>query len=329
MPNKGKEIILIPRPTKLYSYYKVLKNIRRSQNDIIHFNLSYANFIPVVLARLAGYKNIIIHSHSTEIDDGNTIKRAIKKVIHNIGKTIAFPYIAKDFWSCSNLAATWMYPSSVYMSKGYLAHNAINLSKYQFDSNKRDTKRKELNLSDDTICLGHVGRFSYQKNHVFLVEVVNVLIKRGLNVKLLLIGGMQGGVEYFNAVKSKIKEYNITDHVIFLGTRDDVPDLFQAMDWFLLPSRFEGLGIVGVEAQANGLPCIFSDTTPKEIQAHDNIKFLSINNAKPWAEYIFSNIDSGRILEQDKLVKAGYSDKIEILNVENRYELMLKNQLNK
>ena len=79
LPKKGEEIVLISKPTKLYQYYKCLKNIRKNRNDIIYFNLSYANFVPVVLARLAGYKNIIVHSHSTEIDGGNRVKRAIKK----------------------------------------------------------------------------------------------------------------------------------------------------------------------------------------------------------------------------------------------------------
>lgn len=325
LPKKGEEIVLISKPTKLYQYYKCLKNIRKNRNDIIHFNLSYANFVPVVLARLAGYKNVIVHSHSTEIDDVNNVKRLIKKAIHFVGKHIVVPNLANDYWSCSDWASSWMFSSSIIKkNKVFFAHNAISLNKYIFDKSKRERKRKELNLQDSTICLGHIGRFSYQKNHEFLIEILNVLIKKGVDAKLLLIGGTQGGESYFESTVAKIKEYSLEDSVLILGIRDDVPDILQAMDWFLLPSRFEGLGIVGIEAQASGLSCIFSDLVPSEVMVHNNTKFLTITDSKAWADYIYTNLNQNRVIEQDSLVAAGYSDKEEILKVESRYKNIVK-----
>lgn len=317
---KGKEVLYISKPTDFYSYYSQLKRIRRDSRDIIHFNLSYANFIPVVLARLAGYKNIIIHSHSTEIDDGNKVKKLCKRIIHILGKNFFFPFFGKSFWACSQLAGIWMYPKYIMKSKDFfLANNAISLQKYRYNDLIRSRKRKELGLSDGILCLGHIGRFSYQKNHIFLIELLNTIKKSGRKVMLLLIGTYIGGECYYNEVISKIQEYHLEDDVMILGGRNDINELLQAMDYFLLPSRFEGLPIVGIEAQAAGIPCIFSNEITREVGINNNIAFIDVKNIEEWKSFICNESNRRRACDQDELIKSVYSDNEEIIRIKNRY----------
>lgn len=134
-----------------------------------------------------------------------------------------------------------------------MAKNAIDVSKYNYNPHVRDDIRRKLKINDDTFVIGHVGRFTYQKNHEFLINVFKKVHQKVNDSVLLLIGeGPDEGV-----IKQKVKELKLNNNVMFLGRRNDVPKLFQAMDCFVLPSRFEGLPIVGIEAQAAGLPCVF------------------------------------------------------------------------
>ena len=172
------------------------------------------------------------------------------------------------------------------MLKVTIMPNAIELDKFRFSNERRQQIRYELGLSDKYV-IGCVGRFSFQKNHEFLIEVYNELLKKKPDSILLLIG--RGELE--EDIKRKVKNYNIEKSVLFLGVRNDVPDLLNAMDVFVLPSRFEGLGMVYVEAQVNGLPCVASDgPVPKEVNIAGGVTFLSLQEtAEFWCEYILSN----------------------------------------
>lgn len=257
----GAKFYHIPRPSHPLAYAKALKAVLR-QNDYaaIHFNMSYANFIPVIIARWLGAKRIIMHSHSTAIDDRRSGVRIIKTAIHKIGRHL-MSYMADDYLACSSLAAAWMYPQKLLQSAHYhLAKNAIDVSKYSYNPQIRAEVRETLGIKEDTFVIGHVGRFTYQKNHEFLMEVFKQVHDEWNNSLLLLIG--EGPEE--NQMKEKAASLGLAAQVLFLGRRNDVPRLFQAMDCFVLPSRFEGLPIVGIEAQVAGLPCVFSTCVTQE-----------------------------------------------------------------
>ena len=155
-------------------------------------------------------------------------------------------------------------------------------NKFQYNEIVRRRKRQELRISDE-IVFGHVGRLSYQKNHKFLVEIFNEIVKKNKNVLLLLIG--VGEKE--NEVRKQVAELGLNEKVRFLGNRSDVFELYQAMDAFLLPSFFEGIPVVGVEAQYAGLPCFFSDKVPSEVAFNGKCSFVSLkDSANDWAECI-------------------------------------------
>ncbi len=154
--------------------------------------------------------------------------------------------------------------------------NGINMDRFRNVSVSKAEKRKELGIEEDAYVIGQVGRFTYQKNPEFTVDIFHELLKKRKDSYLLLIG--RGKQE--EELRKQVKELQIEDRVKILVSRDDIPELLKAMDVFVLPSRFEGFGIVLVEAQASGLPCVVSDQVPKEVYLSKNITSMSLNEEK-------------------------------------------------
>ena len=313
----GAKFYHIPRPSHPVAYAMALKKVLR-QNDYaaIHFNMSYANFIPVIIARWLGAKRIIMHSHSTAIDDRRSGVRIIKTAIHKIGRYL-MSYMADDYLACSSLAAAWMYPEKLLRSSHYyMAKNAIDVSKYSYNPQIRAKVRENLGIKEDTFVIGHVGRFTYQKNHEFLIDVFKQVHDKLDNSLLLLIGE---GLEE-NQMKEKAASLGLASQVLFLGRRNDVPRLFQAMDCFVLPSRFEGLPIVGIEAQAAGLPCLFSNAITPETKIIDYSILLSLEDRNKWVFEILKIHSLGNRKNTEVQVDvAGYNIYSEIKRIKKIY----------
>ena len=251
----GAKFYQVPSPTHFWAYFRYLKRIKEERGyDAIHFNISYANFVPLLAAKLADYPRIIVHSHSTGIDTPSPLKRIIKMGIHSLGKRF-IPFLATDYCACSILAARWMFPDSILRKKKYeVLYNAIDLSRFRFDSERRSAIRDSLGIGADAFVVGHVGRFTYQKNHEFLIQVFQEIVKQEPKSVLLLIGD---GPER-KKIESQVKASGLQEQVKFLGRRSDVADLYQGMDAIILPSRFEGLCIVAIEAQMAALQTVCS-----------------------------------------------------------------------
>ena len=267
----GGRVILIPPYQKVFKYQKELIRIFKENNyKIVHSHINTLSVFPLRAAKKAGVKVRIAHSHST------TNKKEWKK---NLLKQVLRPFskvYATDYMCCSELAGRWLFGDKAYDSKKvYLLNNAIDLDKFKYNESLRKKKRKELGISDDTLVIGHIGRFKAQKNHTFLIDIFNELHKKNPNSLLLLVG--QGPLK--EEIENKVKELQLNDSVRFLGQRNDVNELYQAFDVFCLPSLYEGLPVVGVEAQASGLLCIFSDDMTKETKVLDTTEFLSLNQS--------------------------------------------------
>ena len=160
--------------------------------------------------------------------------------------------------------------------------NAIDTKKFAYDEEAKRCLRAELGIPQDAFVLGHVGRFMYQKNHAFLLRVFQRLLSSRQDAWLLLIG--EG--ERMKLIRSEVKKMGIEGKVRFTGTRSDVAKLYSAMDVFCLPSFYEGLPVVALEAQANGLPCLFSDRMTKEVVLTPGARQLSIENPEPWVKAV-------------------------------------------
>ena len=229
----GGKVIVIPPYQKLFKYQKELYRIFKENNyKIIHSHINALSVFPLRIAKKAGVPIRIAHSHST------SNKKEWKK---NILKMILRPFsklYANNYFACTEYAGKWLFWKKVVERKELnVINNAIDLKKFEFNEKIREDLRKELGIKEDTIVIGHIGRFMRQKNHEFLIDVFEKVIKEYNNICLVLIG--QGPLE--NEIREIVKEKRIEDKVIFLGQRNDVNKLYQAMDVFVLPSLYEGL----------------------------------------------------------------------------------------
>ena len=275
----GGRVILIPPYQKILKYHKELKRIfKENKYKIVHSHINTLSIFPLFAAKIAGVPVRIAHSHST------TNKKEWKK---NIAKQILRPFskfFSTDYFACSELAGRWLFGNKTYdKGKVYLLNNAIDVDKFAYNKEKRQRKRKELNIQEDTLVIGHIGRFVEQKNHKFLIDIFNDVHKQKENSILLLAG--QGPLE--NEIMEKVKKLKLENSVKFLGQRNNTNELYQAMDVFLFPSLYEGLGMCILEAECSGLSCIVSNKVPQIVNMTNDVKFLNLNqNIKIWKEEI-------------------------------------------
>lgn len=268
----------------------------------IHSDVSNYLLIPALAIRAAGCKKILLHSHSSGIDGSNGNRRGLKMIIHKVCRRL-LKYIGTDFLACSDLAARWMFPN-VDNSSVVIVKNGIDLEKFRFSETTRMKVRVELGI-EDKFVIGHVGRFSYVKNHEFIIDVFKMVAEHEPKAVLLLVG--EGELE--QAIRQKVASLGLTDRVIFYGVSHAANELFQAMDVCVLPSHFEGFPIVGIEAQASGLPCVFSDHITRQANVSGNVDFLPItpDAENSWADKILSPRTIDRASVSDTMRKAGFS----------------------
>lgn len=294
-----------------YEIYRIIKNERY---QIVHSNMNSLSFFPLFAAYIAGAKVRILHNHTTD-NKAEGVRTLVKRLLRPFAKMFA-----NQYWACSNLAAEWMYgKKAIENNKVRIINNAIDLRKFTFNEKKRTNLRKKLGL-EYCFVVGHVGRFVQQKNHCFLIDVFNELVQRKPDARLLLIG--DGLLR--EQVEQQVKTLGITDKVILLGVRDDVADLYNVMDVFVLPSLYEGLPVVGVEVQANGLPFLCSENVTKEILISPYVKLYALDNsAKDWANEVIKLKREGTLVS---MVGSGFDIVVESKKLE-RYITLLKSNI--
>jgi glycosyltransferase involved in cell wall biosynthesis len=279
------------------TYYKNTKKLlEEHQYDCVHIHsdVAYLLYYFSKAAKDAGVKKIIIHSHAAGIDGNHRrLKMAFHKAYRNRLKSTA-----NVFLSCSDLASEWMFPN-IGKENVTIIKNGIDLNRFKYNSEKRVAERERLGLIDNFV-VGNVGRFAYQKNHKFIIDTFDLVHKKINNSKLLLIGEGELGSQY----RKYCEELGLTDDVIFYGTSSNVENLLQAMDVFVLPSFFEGLPIVGIEAQAASLPTIMSDQITRMAVVTDDTIQLPITSGteKIWAEKIIELTQNNRSSSQRELI---------------------------
>ena len=290
---------------KMLSLKKIIKQERKN-HDTIYFNsCGMYNILPYLYAKIYRYKKIIVHAHNTK----DTSRKEIIHMFHYINRWIISNFIATKMLACSRIAGEWIFgKNKIGKGKVEIIYNAIDIDRFKFNKNIRDKIRKELHI-EGKFVIGHIGKFIYQKNHMFLLEVFNKVLEKRQDVVLLLIGE---GNEKEN-IKDYVKNNQMDKNVLFLSTTKKIEELYQAMDLFVLPSKYEGLPVVGIEAQCNGLYCIFSDKITKELKLKDNVKFLDINHSEIWSKNIINLVanKAGRI-ENNEKIKRKYDIKKQI-----------------
>ncbi len=261
------------------------KKIKNIKIDSIHINIyNGVGLIYAYIAHSIGIKNIIVHAHNSGID-GDKFK--IKYILHTICK-ILFSRFADIYIACSKEASDFCF--KIPRNKNLIIiNNGIDTEKFRYNDKIRKQYKKEFDIEENFV-IGNVARFVEQKNHDFLIDIFFNLKQLIPNAKLLLVGN--GLLE--EKVRSKVKDFNIDKDVIILKDRNDVNSILQCFDIFCLPSKYEGLGIAVIEAQACGIKCVVSDGIPKNAIVTQNVKVVSLKeDAKSWAEIIsqYRNIE--------------------------------------
>lgn len=269
--------------------------------DVIHFHYDQlSKFWPFLLLKFFPVKHVIVHSHNSSNTDMQ--KRWFMRISNWIGKGIVSRMRIIRF-AVSYEAGKWLFGKS----KFKILHNGVNTRNYKFNETERRRYRQELHIRNDEIALVNIGRFQAQKNHSFLIQVFLKTHKEFPNTKLFLIG--IGPLQF--EVKQLVKNLGLEKSVIFLDLRNDVPDMLSAFDMFLLPSLYEGFPISLVEAQANGLPIIYSNRVSKKVELTKLIKSAPINTTDEWnlsiKQIIENEIDFKTRSKQYEVVKSvGY-----------------------
>lgn len=297
-----------------WQWIKLLRKYKGRYKAIVLNTNSLEYVFPIFIANFFDIKMRIIHSHNAGFENKIGIGR---KILIGFNRLL-LNFSATHYFACSRKAGEWMFGKD---KKFALIHNAIDVNCYKYNLEKRKEKRKNLNL-ENKFVIGHVGRFVYQKNHDFLIEVFYEIYKILPEAILILIGDSVEDKLYLNEVKRKIKELNLEESVKFLGMRNDVPELMQAMDCFILPSRFEGLPLVGIEAQTSGLLCYLSDVITDEIKITDLVNFISLKKTPEfWAKRIVKNRKYIRKNKIEEITTSGYNIDREIKKIEKFYVL--------
>lgn len=309
----GGRIYIVPKYTHLLQYEKeIIRLFQQNQYKIVHSHMNALSVFSLWGAKQAGVPNRIAHNHSTA-GKGETKKNIIKYALRPFAK--CYP---TELCACSKYAGEWLYGPK---AKFRVFNNAIDLSRYTYDAQKADAVRRELGL-ENSLVIGHIGRFCYQKNHDFLIDIFHEIHIQRPDAVLLLIG--EGELE--QEVREKVSRLALDDCVKFMGHQNDTSKFYQAMDAFVLPSRYEGLGMVAIEAQACSLPVVCSTEVPEEVKILPTTKFIDLNDAhSKWVNTILDAVQHReRINTRDKIRKAGYDIEVEAQKLVDFYEELLK-----
>lgn len=301
------------RPLGLKQMFSYRHNLRKFLLDhpeysIIHSHLNENSALVLSAAKKVGVPIRIAHSHARATV--NNYKMLREFFITRL------PEFATDHFACSSDAGNWLFKNNSYM----VVKNGIEVNRFKFDQFRRDEVRKRLQIQDGDIVIGNVARFNKVKNHQFLIKVFSELTRLNKKSKLLLVG--DGGLK--NNLLDQVNELGISDQVIFTGAVDNPEEYLNAMDVFVLPSIFEGLGIVLIEAQCNGLPVLFSDGIPKEAFVTDIAyqKALDISPeiwAKKLLEIYFLNKDNDRTELANKIHEKNFDIESVVADLEEFY----------
>lgn len=313
----GAGVFKIPPYQKPFAYHKALVKLFKEQKySIVHSHINTLNLFPLFAAWRAKIPVRICHNHST-VSKGEGKKALLKYILRPFNKI--FP---TDYYACGENAARWMFGKSCFnKGKVTVLNNAIDIKKFGFSREIRDRVREELNISDKFV-VGHVGRFMYQKNHTFMIDIFAEVHKRNPNAVLLLIG--EGKLE--DEIRSKVEALGLTSSVIFYGVSCKVWELYQAFDVFVLPSFFEGLPLVAVEAMTSGVKTICSEAVPTEAKITDDFIYRTLNQpASEWAEAILQ-FENGydRKDASEIIAKAGFDIATNAKRLEDFYLNRLK-----
>lgn len=271
----GGKIYSAPNPNKnILAYIQAVKKLLKDKHfDIVHNEIFFGGGLNLLLAKQAGISKRVAHSHATTDGKGNNIAmNAIRKIFQRMLLKNATDYLA-----CSYEAGIGLYGED---QSFIFVPNGIDLNLYRSVSTDKDIIKEKIGIPKDAFVVGNIGRFEDQKNHAFLLDIFEQIVQQNPQSVLILIG--EGSLE--EEIKKIALSKKIQKNVLFLGVRDDIPELLKIMDVFLMPSLYEGLPISAVEAQAANVKVVLSTNVSSETKLSNNVQFISLEeSSEKWA----------------------------------------------
>ena len=309
--NLGCNVIYIPKsiPSRIDFVRRLIK---KRKYDIIHAHCHFLAEFYLLFGKMYGVKTRIKHVHIAN-PEMSAKQRIVNSIEVRLNKIFATHYFA-----CGKVAyESYWGKYDPNNPKSYIMNNAVDIDKFRFSTSIRNEVRQSFDWQNDKVYVD-VARFTSQKNHFYLIKIFKAISQDQLNARLVLIG--MG--ELIDKVKEYVHEQGLESRVEFLGNRNDVPRILNGCDCFLLPSLFEGLPVVGIEAQANGLPILFSDTITRECDITDNAEYLPIKdvNIVDWTNHAIKANCNNRESYAEQVAEAGYSIDIEAKKLYNFYK---------
>lgn len=314
----GGKIYHVPTQTR-----NPVKNIRMiygicksGRYNIIHSHMDVKGYLALKIAKNCGIPIRIAHSHNTSYVTKNKFKLLLNEYARK-----KLPSVATHCFACSNKAGLWLFGREN-VNRIQVIPNAIDTDKFRYNENIRKQIRNKLRFVDSDIVIGHIGRFEYQKNHEYLIEVFCRLCKISDRYRLVMIG--DGSLK--DKIKEMVRNYGLDSFIIFIDACANVNEYYNIFDLFCMPSHFEGLSFVMIEAQCNGLKCITSDATSIESNVTGNVKYISIlrNSLDTWVSEIL-NTDFTRDPDAvGKVIDSGYSISEAAESLQNKYLQFMK-----
>lgn len=305
--------IWIDQPFDYISYSRALNHFYKEHHDYlaVHLHSTSKNFLVLRYAKKYGIGKRIAHSHNTDFQSDSFIKKFF-------GNIFRYPlkYYATDYFACSVLAANWMFGAKEF-NRGHVTifPNVIDTEKFSFNENIRREYRNLLGL-EDKLVIGSIGRITYQKNHLFMLDIFKKIHDINSDSVLLLVGVG----DLIEICRAKCDELGISDSVVFLGYRKDINQLLQAMDCLVMPSLYEGFPVTVVEAQASGIPVILSDSITKEVKLTPLVHYIELNQEPQiWAKEIIDSHIEKRVGWDTILREKGYDVRTAVKILENIY----------
>lgn len=293
--------------------------------DIVHIHMNAKSGIIALAAKKAGVKNIIVHSHADLKFRGGLLSKLVSHLELLVQKIIISKY-ATHFWGCSIEASeSLFYKKLLTLEKSFIIKNAVDVEVYQAVLNKDvDELRESYEINEQTIVFGNVGRVVRHKNVDFIIDVLNELQKEQIDF-VFVFAGRDEQPDYLKEIFDKAKQYDLLDKIIYLGVRDDIPVVMNSFDVFIGPALQEGFGLVAVEAQAAGVPCVLYNGFPKSVDmGFGLVKFLNNFEVSNWVltikdlpkkKFNFKDIKAG-------ITSRGFDSKSNTKRIENLYKLM-------
>ena len=313
----GGRIYRISPYQHLRSYQRDLTALfKKNKYLIVHSHINAISVFPLRIAKKCGIPIRLAHNHSTAAP-GETSKNVLKSILRLFSKKYPTPYMAP-----TRDAGEWLFGSEIADNELYILKNAVDVELFSYNKNIREEMRNKLGYRSDNIVIGNIGRMVWQKNQKFVIDVFNELQKINKNYRLVLIG--DGSLK--NSLMHQCQELGIEKLVTFIKNSNQIAGYYQAMDCFLFPSNYEGLGMVAIEAQIAGLPVIASTQVPLDAKICNKFKLIELKEEiNVWVYYIEQYISLNDRKDNEKEAeKNGYSIHYEASRLERKYNELLK-----